>query len=219
MKAIVIMVALCVICGVVHAQSFPTLSFKGLQLGMTNDQIDSLVRTSRWGYIYSTDQNAPDTAILLMMGVDGHKSDDERLRDTFANIGCKGSDCASFGLVLAFLRDGHLSQIFINEQSYSIDDASDLVFSARMTLEAITRKYGKPTTLDAKLDKVTRRDLLRIGDDFKPYVARWIWKDGKGDKVYDRYTIDIYITKGSDGTYRVVTQINEHLPETVKTDF
>ncbi|MBL7986970.1 MAG: hypothetical protein JNJ94_02755 [Chlorobi bacterium] len=170
--------------------------FKGLRLGMTIQEVNALITTTRWGW-KSRDQkiqNAPekDDSIFYREGygypliADGSFDNLDRVsdKDTFMVIGCenvRGSyTCYSFQEAMIEPYEGKAMRLTVTGTDYKYSYASLVLGWCEVAQHGLTEKYGKPTKVNYKIEG---KSLIDMEPSHIYTMVEWIeYKDAKRKK-------------------------------------
>jgi hypothetical protein len=157
------------------------LEFKGIYLGMTERQVDSLVANSLWAYKY-TSINAGIMASKKML-VDDYVGDyyngpkKAPLKDCVAKIGCEpptegGQKCYWLdGAYLDYFQ-GKVFRISLDSWMWSADKIESSVKDwLRFALKGLIEKYGEPDLTFTSIEEV---DIFSFKSGFISYLYKWL---------------------------------------------
>lgn len=181
------------------------LSFKGLRLGMTQQEVNRLVADSKWAYLTygrygdgTTDMPDTSQSSGVFLAVESKETlyDFTSPTDSFAVIGCKTAneytECESFNRVFVSYFENKVYQIAIYSGKHAYKYPASIQGFADMAVTAITNKYGKPTKKWST--DYSESDLILLKDDEILNAASWQWPMAT-KKMRPAFEITIQIDK------------------------
>lgn len=149
-----------------------SLGFKGLNLGMSNDEVNDLVRSSPWGYMY-VGYGKEDMSQLASYAFLEGDSSKEGL--TWANIGCEGpkgeGGCYWLKHVHIQYFDKKVVQIFLSSSKYSADEIDTFVKDwGQFALKGLIEKYGMP---DKNYKSIKDINVFSFKSGFNVPLYKW----------------------------------------------
>ena len=144
------------------------LDFKGLRLGMTHEDVENLIKLEEWGYKFQHDRGSRDNSLFL--GIGGKASQE------FRTIGSKGPEGHKslyyWDYAQALFYQGRIYAISVSSGDWSADLIdSRLKDWLRMSLEALTNKYGPPSETLLTVDDV---NIFSFKSNRDSYLYIWI---------------------------------------------
>ena len=165
--------------------NFNTLGFKGLHLGMTMDEVNSVVKETPWGYQFHDKTNSyslensniwPD--LPHYKPTNFLKGDETKMGWTWAKIGCEGpkGKGSCYWIRSTFIRfyEKRLVKISISSPSWSANKIdSDVKEWARFALKGLVKKYGEPSKVFKTISQV---NILDFKSGFNTSLYVWDFK-------------------------------------------
>lgn len=201
------------------AGQVPELSFKGIRLGMTRDEVNRLVDSSRWGYVNSfgygnSNADTIDADHSSFLGAEGYDLAEERQRDSLHIIGCPAGrdpiNCIRLQVVELLFSRGRIYEVVIHfaPQIWPVDHL-------RMSAEAIANKYGPSTSGLAWFEEIDGKVLLQLKPDTRYTLVDWVWSapKKKGKKVERLASISLCVEPVAADQYEPTICITDHRAE------
>ena len=172
------------------------VGFKGINLGMTREQVNQVVRNSEWKYIWGENRDGehPDTSRDFTVTLTGETS-------TFKEFSCitrpEGSNCAAFTTIDVNYFEEKVMAIYVKTHHHTPEYAATIRDYVESAMAGLKKKFGKPTNVRKLIDMIDER-TLRALDDKIYYVAEWSRTQGKGNAKKILTIVRLYIYKLTD---------------------
>lgn len=150
-------------------KKFATLGFKGIHLGMTQDEVNDVVSAGNgWSFKIGSDFDASmlyNNTLLF-------------LNTTFP-IGCRGQgdteECYKIETVIAQFFEDRVVQISLHGPRYTATDIDSQVKGwARFGLQVLKNKFGNPSKVYLSVD---RFNIFSARSGYEVYLDEWNKKD------------------------------------------
>jgi hypothetical protein len=168
----------------------PTYGFKGIHLGMTRQEVSSLLKSTKWGVQsnqgHRDDPIPTDRKFIVLDSEDPVPEPSAVKPDDFSTLGCIQRDgkrsCAYFNLVLLRFVNDRVYQIVILTSRYS-QSVQDVTLYTEAAIESMVALYGDPASVEEPVEST----IGKLADSDKPInidIARWKrTTDGKQESI------------------------------------
>lgn len=173
------------------------LSFKGLTLGMTKNQVEDLLRSSRWIEVFGVERDTLGWGESTFLAADGygmHLTRDllrdslivrskQRASDTFSSWACEARVCYGFDkahVVFSGSSDtSRLNAVTIISPPFDTSQSVGVKRYVRAVFATLVGLYGEPYVVDKLFAPINAQTMDSFLSGSEWNVASWIWLPGE----------------------------------------
>lgn len=174
--------------------SAQALSFKGLTLGMSRAQVDSLLWATRWCNLIDSESNSLRDRESAFLGADKYalkksSRDSEiarsrkRALDTFSLWACESGYCFGFDQVhVVFSGNSDTSRLLamsILSPPFDVSQTGDVRMHMYAAYTTLVRLYRQPTELSDLFEPINTESMGEFASGSQRRIADWVWLRGE----------------------------------------